>query len=455
MMIKMERILGNNIKTSTKIIFALAIPVIIENILQVLLGTTDTYFAGKLHPNAIAAIGVVNLVMNVFIAFFTAISVGTSAVVARHIGEGNKEKAKDTVMQSILLAIGIGLILGGVSALLAKPLLSFMGAEAEVIDYAMPYFFCVGVPCIFLSLMMILSSSLRSVGDTKTPMIAAIAANIINISLNYILIFGIFNFKGWGIVGAGVATTLSRMIAVGLLLIKIYGGNTAIKLNMKDKWTYNKLIMRSIIGIGMPAGAEKVIMRTGQMVYGSVIISLGTNAYVAHNIAGTIESYSYLPAMGFSVAAATLVGQSLGSKNFKKARSYGLIANLLSTFVMVFIGGVFFIGAPYLAALFTQDVQIQMLVVKVLRIIALFQPFLSITSVIASALQGAGDTRFPMYSTLIGIWGVRVVFGILFAVVFKLGLVGIWLAYALDITLRAVILMIRFLRGRWLHIQIK
>lgn len=437
-----------------KTVLFLAMPVIIENVLQVLLGTTDTFFAGKLHGNAIAGIGVTNLIMNIYIAFFTAVGVGTTAIIARNIGDKQVDKARDALKQSIILALGIGVIVGIISMLFAEPLLIFLGAESEVLEYAMPYFMVVAVPCVFLCLMQVLSSALRGAGDTKTPMIAAAIANILNIVLNYVLIFGILDFKGLGILGAGLATTISRIIAVVVLIHKINKGVTVLQFNIRGKWSIDKELMGSITRIGIPAGIEKLIMRLGQLLYGSIIITLGTSSYIAHNIAGTIESYSYLPAMGFGVAATTLVGQNLGSNNPEEAKKYAFISNALSTVLMIILGIGFFIGAPTLAELFTNDEQVKELVVMVLRIIALFQPFLSLSMIMASALQGAGDTKFPMYSTLIGIWGIRVTCGYFLAVVLNLGLVGIWIAYALDITVRSILLLVRFIRGKWSMIKI-
>lgn len=437
-----------------KVIMALAIPVIIENILQVFLGTTDTYFAGKLNTNAIAGVGTTNLIMNIYIAFFTAVGVGTTAIVSRNIGLNQREKAADAVKQSIILTLVISLIIGGISFIFVKPILMILGAKPEVLVYAIPYFIAVAVPSVFLSLMLVLSSALRGAGDTKTPMVVTAVANLINIVLSYILMFGIWNFKGLGILGAGLATTIARMVAVAILLISLCKGKTVIKLNAFMKWSIDKKLLLSISRIGIPAGIEKLIMRFGQLVYGSVIIALGTSSYVAHNVAGTIESYSYLPAMGFGVAAATLVGNNLGAKKPEEAKKYALVANILSTILMVIIGIFFFIAAPFLAKVFTRDKEVQQLVVSVLRIIALFQPFLSLTMVIASALQGAGDTKFPMYSTFIGIWGIRVVFGYLLAIIFKLGLVGIWLAYSLDIVVRGIILLLRFLNDKWRYVRI-
>lgn len=441
-------------KESFITIIALALPAMIENILQVFIGVVDTYFIGKIGTEAIAGVGVTNLIMNIYIAFFIALGVGTTAIISRNIGANNTENANDAVKQSVIMALGIGIVFGIINLVFSKKILLLLGAEERVLRYALPYFLSVAVPSVFLCLMMILSSALRGSGDTKTPMKVMIIANIINIILDYILIFGIFNFAGLGILGAGIATTISRVVGVILLLQKINSDKTKIHINILDKWNINKDILKSITRIGLPAAFEKLIMRFGQLVYGGMIIKIGTEAYAAHNIAGTIETFSYLPGMGFGVAAATLVGQSLGAKKKDEAHKIGLISYFLATVFMILIGVIFYIFAPIFARLFSEDKEVIDLVVKVLRIIALFQPFLCMTLVITSILQGAGDTKFPMYSTLIGIWGVRVLGVYVLGIKLNMGLVGVWIAYALDLTVRGVILMIRFINGKWKEIII-
>ncbi|NLM04522.1 MAG: MATE family efflux transporter [Clostridiales bacterium] len=441
-------------KESFITIIALALPAMIENILQVFIGVVDTYFIGKIGTEAIAGVGVTNLIMNIYIAFFIALGVGTTAIISRNIGANNTENANDAVKQSVIMALGIGIVFGIINLVFSKKILLLLGAEERVLRYALPYFLSVAVPSVFLCLMMILSSALRGSGDTKTPMKVMIIANIINIILDYILIFGIFNFAGLGILGAGIATTISRVVGVILLLQKINSDKTKIHINILDKWNINKDILKSITRIGLPAAFEKLIMRFGQLVYGGMIIKIGTEAYAAHNIAGTIETFSYLPGMGFGVAAATLVGQSLGAKKKDEAHKIGLMSYFLATVFMILIGVIFYIFAPIFARLFSEDKEVIDLVVKVLRIIALFQPFLCMTLVITSILQGAGDTKFPMYSTLIGIWGVRVLGVYVLGIKLNMGLVGVWIAYALDLTVRGVILMIRFINGKWKEIII-
>lgn len=434
----------NNIIT----IITLSIPVIIENILQTLLGTVDTYFAGQINDNAIAAIGVTNLIINVFIVFFTAISVGTSAVVARNFGKKQMDKVKEAVTQSIFLGIVISLFVGIINLLFYNPILKICGAKQEILDFTIPYYLVVAVPIVFLCLSLILSSCLRSIKDTKTPMIATAFANVLNILLNILFIK-----LNMGIIGLALATTLSRFTNLFILLVKLKLKHINIKIN-KGVLKSSKDTLNLIIKIGGPAGIEKLIMRLGQLVYNSMIISIGVSSYVAHNIAGNIESYTYIPALGFGVATATLIGITLGEGDSEKSKEIVYLANIITTICMVLIGVFLFIFAPQIVKIFTKTIEVQNMVINVLRLIALFQCFISVTQVFTSALQGAGDTKFPMYTTLLGIWGIRVGIGYLLGVILNFGLFGVWIAYALDVSIRAILLIIRFNNGKWKTIAI-
>ncbi len=439
-------------KQHIAIIFSLALPAILENVLQVFIGIVDTYFVGKLGTEAIAAVGVTNLVMNIYIAFFTAIGVGTTAIVSRSAGAGDEDTLVKTIKQSILLSLIIGLSSSFINLVFSKNILKVLGIEAKVMNYSLPYFMAVAVPSVILSLMMVISSALRGTGDTKTPMKAVTISNIVNAVLDYVLIFGLFEFKGLGILGAGLATTISRTLGVIILLKKLK--KKYYNSNFYKEWYIDKEIQTKLLKISAPSAVERLVMRIGQVVYGALIIKIGTTAYAAHNIAGNIETFSYMPAIGFAVAASTLVGQNLGAEKPEEAKQVGLLSNLLATIFMVIVGLIYYIFAPQLAGIFTKDAEVILQVTKALRIIALFQPFLSITLVITSALQGAGDTKFPMYSTFIGIWGIRVIGTYVLGIVLELGLVGVWLSYAFDIFIRSILLMVRFLKGRWMKIKI-
>lgn len=433
-------------KKNINVILQLATPIIVENILQSLLGTTDTYFAGKIADGAIAGISVTNLIMNIYISFFMAISIGSGVVISRNYGKKNYEKINKYIENSIFLGIILGLFVGIVSYILKDEILKISGIKNGVLQYTLSYYLIITIPSVFLCLQFILSSCLRGIKDTKTSMYVTALTNVLNIILNILFIK-----TGLGIFGLGLATTISRLVGMGILLLRLKNYNEKIQfkfLKVSKKEFFN------ILNIGIPAGVEKLIMRIGQLIYNSMIISIGVSSYVAHNIAGTIEGYSYIPAMGFGSAIATLIGISIGEKNYKLAKKQTLLTYYISTISMVIIGIIFYIFAPQLAQLFTKTEEIQKLVVKVLRIIAFFQPFTSLVQIMTYSLQGAGDTKFPMYITFLGIWGIRIGIGYILGIHFKLGLVGVWYVYSLDVIIRGIILLIRFKGEKWKKIEI-
>lgn len=428
-------------------VFTLAIPIIAENILQTLLGTVDTYFAGQLHDNAIAAIGLTNLFVNLLVSFYTAVSVGSAAVVARSIGRRDQEHADLAIRQSISLGVLMGLSLGGLSAVFCAPILRLTGAEEELLQWAVPYFLIVVGPSVLLCLSQILSSCLRAAKDTVSPLLANGLSNLLNIALN-----ALFIQLGMGVFGLGLATTLSRLVT--LLILQHRLQKTGHFRRGSGSWAFHRETLASITRIGIPAGLEKLFMRVGQLLYNGIILSIGTSAYVAHNIGGTIENYAYILVLGFSMSATTLVGVSLGENDPRAARRLTFLCYKLSVACVLVMSLVFFFGSPFLATLFTDTPEVQAQVVLVLRLVALFQPVSSLYQILAGALQGAGDTKPPMYATLVGIWIVRVGLGSLLALPCGLGLAGFWLGCSLDNTLRGLFLLHRFLRGSWQTIKL-
>lgn len=432
----------------TKQILILALPIVLENLLQALLGTVDTWFAGKLDDTAIAAIGATTLIVNMFIAFYTAVSVGTSAVISRYVGEKDMTKANHAAGQSVLVSLILGTIIGAIAFLFRDQILTISGAEGNVIETAAPYYAIVAVPSVFACLVLVLSACLRASKDTVTPMFVSGGANILNIILD-----AIFLKMGMGIAGLALATTLSRVVSAAILFYSLMHKTEGIHLTWRAFRPEPELLF-NITKIAIPAGVERLLMRAGQLVYNGLIFSISTNAYVAHSVAGTIEYYSYIPAFGFSAAASTLVGISLGEKDKEKARHITWRTWMCANAIMIPIGFVFFFASPYLSAQFTETVDVQNQVVQVLRLIAFFQPVLAFSNIFAGALQGAGDTRFPMYATFFGTWVVHIGLGYILGIKLGLGLLGIWIGYAMNNLVRSILLYIRFRSDAWTNIKL-
>lgn len=430
-----------NSKEKIKIILALGVPAMIENLLQTIVGFVDTLFVSRLGLNEVTAVGVTNAILAVYLAVFLAMGIGTSSLIAKSVGAGDLEKAKAIARQSSLISALLGIIFGLVTLFFAKPLLQIMGAEPAVLASGVVYFRIVAIPSVFISLMTIFGSILRAAGDTKTPMKVGLWINLLHIILDYILIFGLAGLPGMGIAGAAWATVLVRV--VGSIVLFLYIRKSKLSFPLKKKTNHYTL---PLLELSLPAVAERLIMRFGQVLYFGLIVRVGTEVYAAHTIAGNIEIFSYMPGYGLAVAATTLVGQYLGANRREDAYRFGLLTTGIAVVFMSLVGVLLFIFSPMAATWFTDEPTAISMVTTALRIDAFAQPFLAIGLVLAGALQGAGDTKSPMYSTAIGMWLIRVVGVYVLSIHLNMGIAGVWLSIAFDLFIRAIYLFIQFKR---------
>lgn len=427
------------LKKKTSKVLALAIPAMVESLLQTVVGFVDTLFVARLGLADVTAVGVANTLLAVYIAVFMAIGIGTSSIIAKHIGAGDSEGAREAARQSTWITLVAGLLFGLLTLCFAEQLLRMMGASDEVLSQGALYFRIVGTPAFVISLMINFGNVLRASGNTVSPMMISFWMNLIHIVLDYVLIFGIFQFTGFGVGGAAAATVLTRIIGVIMLHAAIRHSPVHFSLRRQRK-NRNKRLMWEIIRLSTPATGERLIMRLGQVVYLGLIVHMGTEIYAANAIAENIETFAYLPGLGLSVAATVLVGKELGAKRYKEAYSYGLLTAIISVVIMCITGILLFFMTPFFAAWFTDQVSTAEMITLAMRIDAFFMPPLAIGLVLAGALQGAGDTKTPMYSTAIGMWGIRVVFIYLLGVRGTMGIAGIWIAQGIDLTVKALFL---------------
>ncbi|WP_108587054.1 MATE family efflux transporter [Paenisporosarcina sp. OV554] len=413
----------------------------IENILQTIVGFVDILFVAKLGLVEVTAVGIANAVLAIYMAIFMAVGVGASSLIARSIGAGDVDKAKAIAKQSTILAIIVGIIFGIITLFFSDSLLRFMGAESKVVALGATYLRIVGIPSVFIALMLIFGSLLRAYGDTKTPMYVSWWMNILHIGLDYVLIFGLGSWVGWGVAGAAWATVVVRIL--GALVLYYYIRKSSISFSLFDSINSSSLVT-SLIKISTPAAIERLIMRFGQVLYFGLIVYIGTETFAAHTIAGNIETFSYMPGYGLAIAATTLVGQQIGAGKYKEAYQYGIITTGIAIVFMSIVGIFMFFCAPWMASWFTSDNEAIQMVITALRIDAFAQPALAVGLVLTGALQGAGDTKSPLYSTAIGMWLIRIIGVYIMGVYLGMGIAGIWLAIALDLLIRAIFLTWRY-----------
>ncbi|PKH09755.1 MATE family efflux transporter, partial [Planomicrobium sp. MB-3u-38] len=435
-------------KERLKVIVVLAIPAVIENFFQTLLGFVDTYFVSQISLAAVSAVGITNAVLAIYFALFMAIGVAANVRIANFLGANQPEKARHISQQSIILAILFGVLTGLATWFFAEPLLRLMGIEEEVLELGSLYFRIVGIPSIIMSLMFVMSAILRGAGDTKTPMMISIVINGINAVLDYVLIFGFLFIPELGIVGAAIATVISRLI--GSLALFYYVNKEKVLAFRKDYWHLDKGHLMELSTLGAPAAGERLVMRAGQIVYFGFVVALGTNAFAAHQIAGNVEVFSYMIGYGFATAATILVGQQIGAGNLAEARKYAKLSTQVTVVFMTLLGAVLFFFGDWAASFFTEDPEVISDIGTALKISGVFQPFLAVLMVLTGAFQGANNTKFPMYLTAFGMWAVRTLLVYLLGIQLGWGLAGVWIAIGIDIAFRAVVLVIQFSRGRWM-----
>lgn len=450
-LLKDQPLQPQNDRERLKIIIVLAIPAVIENFFQTLLGFVDTYFVSQISLAAVSAVGITNAVLAIYFALFMALGVAANVRIANFLGANQPEKARHISQQSIILAILFGILTGVATWFFAEPLLRLMGIEEEVLELGSLYFRIVGIPSVIMSLMFVMSAILRGAGDTKTPMMISIVINGINAVLDYVLIFGFLFIPELGIAGAAIATVISRLI--GSLALFYYVNKEKVLAFRKHYWQLDKDHLMELSTLGAPAAGERLVMRAGQIVYFGFVVALGTNAFAAHQIAGNVEVFSYMIGYGFATAATILVGQQIGAGNLAEARKYAKLSTQVTVVFMTLLGAELFFFGDWAASFFTEDPEVISDIGTALKISGVFQPFLAVLMVLTGAFQGANNTKFPMYLTAFGMWAIRTLLVYLLGIQLGWGLAGVWIAIGIDITFRAVVLVIQFRRDKWMALE--
>lgn len=434
-----------------KRVMTLALPAVGEQLLNMMVGLTDTYLVGHLGATATAAVGLSNQLIMLATTLFSAIAVGATALIARATGAGDEKLANRVLSQSLL----IGIIMGGIATLLGllsgEWQLRMLGTPPEVIPLASEYFRIVSFSMVLSSLTFIGNAALRGSGDTRTPLLVMLVVNVINLVLTWALIGGHFGLPAVGVAGSAWGQAIGRLAGGALVVAMLVRGRGLLKLRPALP---DMDILRRLLKVGAPAAGEQLIFRFGMLSFAGIVTSIGTVAYAAHTIGIQAESVSWLPGFGFAVAATTLVGQELGAGRPEEARRNGFTAYTIGALFMSSLGVVLFCFPEFFIGFFTSDPAVVEAGRLPLRIMAVAQPILASTMIFNGGLRGAGDTRWVLVASMIGVWGVRVPLAYVLVKVLGMGLEGAWAAMAVDQAVRGSLAFARFRSGHWQTIKV-
>ena len=425
----------------------LALPVTVSSLLQRTEGILDIFLVGGLGATAIAAVGIGQLLVFFAVTVVASLTVGATVVIAQLWGARRFTDAGQAAVHVLALALVISLALMALGILVSRPAMKLLGAAPDVVTLAGPYLDIIFLVIPFTIVIQVLSGILHGTADTRTPMYAMIGVNVLHVLLAYPLIYGRWGFPNLGINGAAVAVGAAESVGVLVLLIRcstLFVRPTRLRRDLA----------RAVWDVGLPVFGERVMQQVGVLLYTKLVLMYGTVAYAAHQVGLSIEAFSFLPGYGFAVAAATMAGQSIGAGKYARAKLENWEANRLAACVMAGMGLLFFFFPYALLRAFTDDPAVIELGTLFLKIVALLQIPLALTMVLSGSLRGAGDTRYIMGTTIVGMWGVRLPLACIAALWLQLDLIFVWSAMVADWTIRMGLLIVRYRSERWHGIQV-
>lgn len=442
-------------------VWRLAWPSVTTMLLQTVNGLLDVFFVGHL-PNskqALAATGIGGQVFFLLISLAMGISVGTTALVARFTGAQQPEDAEHATAQSLTLSAVLGLVFGLLFWLGRKTIVGWMlngPGSAESAALCVQFLTIALLSTAPLFVLNTLMGAFRGLGDTRTPMRIQFAMIATHITLNVLLINGRFGFPHLGVRGAATALAASVFVGTFIYLVALVKQTPLVGALHPRGLKLERVWAERILKIGLPASVQAVIRSLGMMSFTTLLArsAEGATSVAALQIGMRAESIAFMPGFGYSVAAAALVGQSLGARDPERAEKAGWAATYQSILVMSVMATVFYIFAPFLSGLFTSDTTVQQMGVDYLRINAFCEPFLALGMALNGALQGAGDTLRPTYITFLTMWVLRLPLAYWLMFSCHLQSRGAWLSMMITTTVGGILTALLFRAGKWKRIKV-
>ena len=438
----------------------IAWPATVEGVLMSVIGSIDTMMVGTLGKEAIAAVGVTTQPRMILLIFAQALCVGTTALIARRKGEGDRAAANSVMQQSMMIMAMLAIIVSLLGFFFARPFMNFAGANDDTRELAVSYFKVISCGFILNYFSLCLCASMRAIGQTRITMVSNMLANIVNVILNYCLIGGHFGFPALGVRGAAIATVCGT--AVGCVAVFIFAMNPNGYLRFRFRLQrFDKRTISGLIKVGSSSMAESVFLRLGFLINAKLIAGIGTAEMAAYQVVQQVTALSFTLGDGLATSGATLVGQALGAKDADRARANVTAVRKLSIVASLMLMLLILIFCRQLPKLFTDDEAI---------IAGATLSFIVVTTgiipqngrvVYSGCLRGAGDVKYVAMCSLISVAVIRPILTYVFCYplnsafpALSLAMVGPWVSFVLDAFIRNGMLAHRVRKGKWLTIKL-
>jgi putative MATE family efflux protein len=419
-------------------VLGLAVPIIGENLLHTSVVAVDTLMVSRLGTEAVAGVGTAAEMTWFLISMLIALDIGATVLVAQAIGAGEGRLANKLARQAIVWGLILAIPISIAGFVAAGPVVNLFGTEPEVAEYATTFLHITTATSVFLLLTFVSGAILRGAGDSKTPLYAAIVANVVNVVVSWILIFGHLGLPELGVAGSAWGAASARAVSAVILVALLASGSRRISIRGRRGWRPDFATGKSIFKLGIPAAIQEMLTSAGFMTMLAVVATLGTASLAAQQIGFTALSLAFMPGFAFGIASTALVGQSIGAERPEDAKKAVRIAVQWSALWMAVGGGIYFLFAHPVMRLFTDDPEVVTAGADALRALAIGLPFWSAWFVFGGALRGIGDTRTPMISSGVAVWGA-VALAYITVTVFDRGLGAVWLCFIVTAPIAAFV----------------
>jgi putative MATE family efflux protein len=436
-----------------KAIFILSVPMILEMVMESIFAIVDIFFVSKLGADAVATVGLTESILTLVYAIAFGLSMATTAMISRRIGEKKPKEASHIAFQAILTGLLISAVISVCGIIFASRILELMGANQRIVSEMSDFTAIMLGGNTVIMLLFIINAVFRSAGDAAVSMRVLWLGNIINIILDPLLIFGIWIFPEMGVTGAAVATTTGRGIAVIYQIFLLFNGKQKIRLKLRnlrvDLSIIGKIIKLSLGNIG-----QNIIATSSWVILMRIMSVFGSSVIAGYTIAIRIIIFALLPSWGLSNAASTLVGQNLGAGQPERAEKSAWIAGKINIFLMGIIGLIFIIEPGFFIRLFINDEAVISIGIDGLRIISLGFIFYGLGMVLINSINGAGDTITPIYLNLLCFWLIEIPLAYLMAISLGAEEKGVFFAIIIAESLLTILAYLWFRKGIWKSVKV-
>lgn len=440
------------------VIMALAWPTILEQVMQTAVQYIDTAMVGSLGTEATAAVGATSTVGWLLFSSISACSIGFLSFIARACGANDRDAAQRSVAQAVLVTLVLGIVFTIVPVTLSGMVPVWMQVDERIQSVAATYFFILYLPMLPRTASTIFGTVLRAAGDTKTPMKSGILVNVINVVLNFLMIYPtrtitvaslqiVIPGAGWGVIGAAIASAIAFTVGGIQITVALWKHPMVSPRGISIK--PDPTILKPCLKIAVPNMLQRFGTSFGFVAFAAMINSVGEVATAAHTIANTVESAFYIPGYGMQTAAATLAGNAYGAKDNIRMKKLASMFIPIEIGLMIFSGFALFVTAPVLMSLFSSSAEVIELGSTVLRMVAVSEPFYGFSIIIEGFMMGVGKTKQPFVFNIIGMWCVRIVGTFIFTQLLPYGLIAAWSCMIAHNMLLCVLYFITYIRGSW------